>query len=182
MAEQTRIRMTAEEFLQLPETTQITELIEGEVFVSPSGTDSHQVSVFATGVFLQRNAPNGQMRIAPMDVHFDNEAVVEPDVFWVSDENTSCRVIDNKYWQGAPDLIVEVLSPSTARRDYGKKYDLYERYGVREFWISDPVAKMTQVYGLQEGKFTRFGVFGISESFTSPVLGVEVDVRMLFGE
>lgn len=181
MAEMTTIRMTAEEFARLPESSQLTELIEGEVIVSPSGTLPHQATVLSVATFLTQHAPNGLTVIAPMDVHLDSYNVVQPDVLWVSNTNSNCRSFQDKYLVGPPDLVVEVLSPSTAKRDYGKKFELYEQSGVREYWLTDAVSQFVQVYANENGKFVRLGAFGVGEKFMSRVLGVEIEVRSLFG-
>ena len=70
-----------------------------------------------------------------MDVYLNDSNVVQPDVLWVATDSEACVLVDNKYWKGAPDVIVEVLSFSTANRDYRVKYDLYEKHGVRAYWF-----------------------------------------------
>lgn len=81
---------------------------------------------------------------------------------------------------GAPDLIVEALSPSTADNDFHKKYLIYEKYGVREYWIVHLEAKSVNVYRLQNGVFELQGTFGLGESFVSAVLGGQaVDITTL---
>lgn len=181
MAEAIRTRMTAEEYLALPETTQRMDLIDGKVIVSPSPIQAHQTAVHRTARHIEDLAPNGMIVVSPMDLRLDDKNVPQPDVFWVSDTNTNCHLIDGKYWQGPPDLLVEVLSPSTAYRDYGDKFQLYERSGVLEYWIEDAVSRFVQVYALENGKYVRLGAFGPGETFTSAALGVEVDVNKLFG-
>ena len=92
-------------------------------------------------------------------------------MFWISDTNTSCILVDGKYWHGAPDLVIEVLSPSTAERDYGVKFELYQQHGVREYWIVDITNLFIQTFRLENGKFARQGVFGLGKTFASSVLG-----------
>ena len=82
----------------------------------------------------------------------------------------------------APDLIIEVLSPATASDDRGLKYDLYEKNGVREYWLVDPDAHYVEVYVNRNGHFNRQGVFVEGKSFTSEVLGGRaIEVDRLFG-
>ena len=171
MVDMSHVRMIAEEFLSLPETLERIELINGEVVMSPSPVDPHQDAVLATASLLKHIAPAGKVKIAPLDVYIDGINVVQPDVFWISDTNTKFILVDNKYWHGAPDLVVEVLSPSTAERDYGVKFDLYQQYGVREYWIIDTAALFVQIFRLEKGKFVRQGVFGTDKSFVSSTLG-----------
>lgn len=171
MVNMSHVRMMAEEFLSLPETLERIELINGEVVMSPSPVDPHQDAVLAAASLIRQIAPAGKVKIAPLDVYIDGINVVQPDVFWISDANTKCILIDNKYWHGAPDLVIEVLSPSTAERDYGVKFDLYQQYGVREYWIIDTTALFVQVFRLEDGKFVRQGVFGTDKTFVSSTLG-----------
>lgn len=169
-----RIRMTPAEFKQLGETTQPTELINGEVIVSPTPRNKHQERVGETYFFLkQRSRQNlsaGRAIISPMDVWLGDDCV-QPDVFWVSGEGSLCKLGEDGYWYGAPDLVVEVLSPSTAHRDRGIKFDLYEKHGVREYWLIDPDGEYVEVYRRDGEKFVRVGAFGIDETFESMVLG-----------
>src|SRR5690606_14643564 len=106
-------RMTAAEFLELPESNQITELIDGEVSVSPAPLIDHQNVVLETAVILRGLIPDGRVYIAPSDVYFDDINVVQPDIFWISDKNERCIAVGRKHFRGAPDLIVEVLSSGT---------------------------------------------------------------------
>lgn len=100
-------------------------------------------------------------------------------MFWLSEQKL--ENIKPKYVVGASDLIVEVFSPSTARRDKEYKFHLYEKYGVREYWMVDPVNQYVEVYVLQEGVFVRQGVYDEADTFTSPVLGDKVvEVRLVF--
>ena len=77
---------------------------------------------------------------------------VQPDVLWNSPASR-CVLVDDAYFRGAPDLVVEVLSPSTALRDKQTKFRLYEKYGVREYWIVEPTAQYVEVWALVEAKF-----------------------------
>ena len=185
MADVARTRMTAAEFFEQPETTQITELIDGELIVSPSPVDEHQKLTGRFHLYLDRitvqSNLQGELRVAPMDVYFDEENVPQPDVFWVSASNEKCKLGEDGYWHGPPDLIVEVLSPSTARQDKVTKFELYERHGVREYWIADPKYRNIEVWSLVDGKYTRLGLFSEKDTFTSPVLGQTVEVKEIFG-
>lgn len=176
-----KVRMSAEEFLDLPETTTPMELIEGEMIVTPAPEDMHQKSSGKFFVWLSQHATEGELRYAPADVRLSAGTVVQPDIFWVSPES-ACQLVDGKYWQGAPDLVIEILSPSTARRDRGIKFDLYQQHGVREYWIAEPEQKYVEVYAREGERLMRVGLFSPGDTFTSPVLGgLSVDVNQLFG-
>jgi Uma2 family endonuclease len=174
MATPERIRMTVEEFKQLPESNVPTELIDGEVIVSPTPIYRHQEIVGDTYYFLKQiakqNPTLGTAVVAPMDVWL-GEDCVQPDVFWVSGPESRCKLVEDGYWYGAPDLVVEVLSPSTAYRDRQTKFNLYQQHGVREYWLADPEGQYVEVFILEQGKFVRQGAFGPDDTFGSPVFG-----------
>jgi Uma2 family endonuclease len=77
-------------------------------------------------------------------------------------------------------LIIEVLSPSTARQDKVTKFALYERHGVRVYWIADPKYRNIEVWSLADGRYTRLGLFSGNDTFTSPVLGQTIEVKDIF--
>lgn len=176
---QTR-QMSLDEFLALPESQNHVEFIKGEVWMSPTPIYSHQKIVFNVAKVIDKIGNSGETVISPMDVYFADDVILQPDVFWVAPDNEGCFVADD-YWHGAPDLVVEVLSPSTATRDRGVKYDVYEASGVREYWLIDPSALNIEIYVLQASKFQRFGVFGNNDSVNSPVLSdTTIPVNTIF--
>jgi Uma2 family endonuclease len=121
-------------------------------------------------LLLAKQVSSGTLRYAPTGVHFEEGQDYEPDIFGINPENTTCALVDRLYWHGAPDFIVEILSPSTAERDRGVKFDTYEKHGVHEYWLVDPEAQFVEVYILAAGRFSRLGLFGRGKSFTSLVL------------
>lgn len=180
MAEQTQLRMTAAEFLQLPQTNLPTELINGEVYEMPAPELAHQRIVLRIATEIQKHIANGEVFIAPVDVYLDDLNIVQPDVLWIS-ENSPCVPVAGKYLRGAPDLVVEVFSPGTARRDKREKFRLYEKYGTREYWMVDPAAQFIEVWQASEGQFQRMEVYGPEETFASPLLGT-VDLTSVFAK
>jgi Uma2 family endonuclease len=104
-----------------------------------------------------------------LDVYLGDDNVVQPDVMWIAPDSPC--TIGEKHLDGPPDLVVEVLSPSTAHLDKTGKFHLYERHCVREYWIVDPVHKLMEVWALQAGAYRQQGIYGPDESFPSPVLG-----------
>jgi Uma2 family endonuclease len=179
MAAQTKTRVTTAEFLTLPETMQRTELIDGEIFMAPAPELRHQDDILCTAFTLRRLAPQGKMYISPVDVVLDEYNTVQPDVLWIAPES-QCVPEDGKRLRGAPDLVVEVLSPGTARRDRREKFALYEKHGAREYWMMDAEAQFVEVWVRGESGFVRLGIFAPDERFTSPLIGVVV-VNDLFG-
>jgi Uma2 family endonuclease len=178
MTDATTIRMTIEEFRTLPESNRFEELIDGELIVSPTPKQPHQKQVFTAAKAIEQLADGGEVVIAPMDVYLNGD-IVEPDIFWVSGVNSKCQLGDDGYWYGAPDLVVEVLSPSTAGNDRGKKYELYQRHGVREYWLIDTDAKFIEVFVLDGDKFVRRGLFSRGAFISDVLSGKTVDVKIV---
>ncbi|MDZ4764132.1 MAG: Uma2 family endonuclease [Chloroflexota bacterium] len=161
------------------------ELLDGELIPFGGWKDDivganakHSNYVMLLIQLLLKIIPNGMLRTAPVGVILDDENTPEPDLFWMK-EGGRCKEGET-YWEGAPDLIVEILSPSTARDDRKRKFDLYEKHGVSEYWILDPFARLLEVYTLIDGKYQRLGIFDSSESFDSPALGVRVELGGVF--
>jgi len=178
MLDVVRERMTAAEFFLLPETNTFVELINGEIIVSPSPVPQHQRLNFKLAKMVDRLISDGEVLIAPMDVHFDEDNVAQPDILWVSAANKD--IITKKRIEGVPDLIIEIASPGTVRRDRREKFDLYEKYGVREYWLVDAVAAFIEVYYHENGRFQRLGVFTNGDSFESKALGKTVTLNDVF--
>lgn len=179
MADVARTRMTAAEFFELPETTQITELLDGELIVSPTPVPVHQRLSRRLARLVEDKMPHGEVFTAPLSVYLDEANIPEPDVIWVA-ANSRCKV-GEKYLEGPPDLVIEILSPSTSKRDKEKKFDLYERFEIYEYWIVDPANEDLTVWILEQGNYKRLGVFKSGDTFTSPVLGQAIEVKEIFG-
>jgi Uma2 family endonuclease len=168
----TRTHVTLDEFKALPESLDHIELIAGELVVSPTPKFKHQ-NIVGNGLVCLKQLPEGTAIVSPMDVYLDDENVVQPDVFWVSGADSLCKLGADGYWHGAPDLVLEILSPSTAKRDHGVKFDLYQKHGTREYWLIDPEAEFVEVFRREGDVFVRYGVFGREENFA---LGVRPDI------
>jgi Uma2 family endonuclease len=140
-------RLTYQDLLRLPEDLLRHELIDGEHYVSPAPAVRHQDIVLNLGRILLsfvRAHRLGKVLIAPVDVLFSEHDVVEPDLLYVSSAHKD-RILE-RYVAGAPDLVVEVLSPSSRGWDKIKKRRLYEAHGVPEYWIVDPADETLEVY------------------------------------
>jgi Uma2 family endonuclease len=151
-------RTIMEVFKMLPEGT-LAELIDGILYMSPSPIRPHQriVSLLAARitVFVEEN-DLGETYVAPFDVYLDEgQNAVQPDIVFVSKNRLS--IIDPVgHIHGTPDLTIEVLSSGNREYDQEKKKELYERFGVREYWIIDPSTKEATGYSLQNGKYVVF--------------------------
>jgi Uma2 family endonuclease len=128
------------------------ELIYGRFYVSPSPSVVHQMVVFLLAQKLQQLARKVKawVFVAPLDVNLFDHSVTQPDVLYISPANR--RIIEERI-EGAPDLIVEVLSPGTARRDRGDKLRLYAEAGVREYWVFDPRERQIEFLRNDGGQF-----------------------------
>lgn len=178
MVEQTKTRMTAAEFSQLSETNRLMELIDGELIVTPSPIDTHQDLVFNLAVFIRGVMPGGKTVIAPMDVHLDDENVLQPDVFWLAPDSRCAS--QGGYYYGTPELVVEVVSPATSTRDRRDKFDLYQRHGAREYWLADPAAQHIEVWQRQGERFVRLGIFTEGGAFHSSALAKDLTLTGVF--
>ena len=158
------------------------EIINGlPIMMSPAPTAAHQRLSFEItmrlGGFLAGNPC--QVYVAPFDVRFEDyektDTVVQPDVMVICDKSK----IKKNGCVGAPDVVFEILSPSSAKMDLLKKYNLYEKHGVREYWALDPEDKMLVRFSLKDGRFERSNAEqGRLESLALP--GFALDVQELF--
>ena len=123
------------------------ELINGEILMSPAPSTIHQGSNFDLGVliglFVKKNKL-GRVFAAPTDVFLDKFNTVQPDILFISKENYS-KIKKNAIY-GAPDFVVEILSPFSIKRDRYEKRELYEKHGVKEFWLIDIENKSVEVF------------------------------------
>jgi Uma2 family endonuclease len=123
----------------------------------------------------------GKVYVAPMDVYFAQSNVVEPDVLYLTGE-TAATLVDPRYVDVPPDLVVEVSSPGTRITDLTRKKELYARFGVREYWFVDLESDRIDVYRLEDGRYDRPSAFVRSDTLTSPVLpGLSLSVDEILG-
>ena len=174
-------RLTYDDYCLLPSDGKRYEIIEGELYVSPSPGRRHQRIIINLILHLGgfvKNHSLGDAYVAPFDVVFSQHDVVEPDVIYVS--NAHLSLITEKNIQGAPDLAVEVLSDSTARLDRTTKLKLYSRFGVQEYWIVDPEGPSVEIYRRMEAGLDLAGTLQNMDSLTSPLFpGFSLPVRSL---
>ena len=123
------------------------ELIEGELIMTPSPVPYHQwvsKNIIYELEKYTREKGRGRIFYAPCDVHLDNENVIQPDILFIA--RNRLGIVGEINIEAAPDLVVEVLSKSTAYHDLVKKKKLYTRFGVKEYWIVDPIEKTVEIY------------------------------------
>lgn len=186
MTRQLGSRLTYDDLAALPEDRFRHELIDGQHFMTPSPYTNHQrASARIFGAFhgFLEQSPLGEAFYAPFDVVFSDYDVVEPDLLYISNQRSS--IITEKNIQGAPDLLVEVLSPGTRSRDRTLKRDLYERFGVLEYWLVDPRSRSVTVYRRKEPKFGEPEELtaDAGDHLSTPLLpGLEIPLVEVFAE
>ena len=151
------MKLTYDDFVLFPDDGKRHELIDGEHYVTASPNTKHQqVSMELT--FLMRSwledHPIGRLFAAPFDMVLSNFDVVVPDVIYLSNERAA-EIITTLHLRGAPELVVEIGSPSTRQRDETIKRRLYERSGVSEYWFVDPELDVVRVYRRDAERFAR---------------------------
>lgn len=175
---------TYDDYLRLPDDGRRYEIIEGVLYVTNAPDLDHQsavVEILGDMRNFVREKGLGKVLTAPFEVHLPGIAKpVQPDILFITAERRPPA--GAKFFEGAPDLIVEVLSQSTLRLDRRIKLDAYERAGVGEYWIVDPRSHFVEVYVLSRGEYALHGQFGPGEQATSQILaGLSIPVDRIFG-
>ncbi|MBE3577674.1 MAG: Uma2 family endonuclease [Limnochordales bacterium] len=174
---------TYEEYRQLPEGSPY-QLIGGRLVMTPSPTPRHQFVSFELELQIATYIREKQMGVvahAPLDVYFEATEVFQPDIVFISRERLN--IIGPDKINGAPDLIVEILSPATAYYDLKKKFRVYEKHGVREYWIVDPEDNSIQIYVLRDGKLKLHQEASGEGQIQSKVLeGFSLDIKSIFDQ
>jgi len=179
-------RLTYDDFVRIPGDGKRHEIIDGVHYVTPSPVLRHQqllgrlhVTIFT---FLEGHPEFGQVFLSPLDTVFSPWDVVEPDLLLVAGDQL--EILTEPNIQGAPVLVVEILSPSTRARDRGIKRQLFDRGGVREYWIVDPKAQEVTIYRRSaDGGFPKVAQLSAADAATvvSPLLpGFSLPLVKLF--
>ncbi len=178
-----KVKLTVADYMKTPDDVRY-QLIDGELILAPSPTNRHQAVAFELAVALRqfvRQNSLGIVQIAPLDVILAEHEVFQPDILFVSNDRREIMTPANI--QGAPDLVVEILSPSTRRNDRGHKLDVYSRYGVREYWIVDPDAGLVEVLAAGDSGLALAATFSLEDVLVSPLLpGLAVELDQVFAE
>ncbi len=169
----------AADYWKLPEGEPV-ELIRGRLMMSPSPTPLHQVLVGRLFQLLQDAADRaeGLTILSPMDVIFSDDTILQPDLLYIAKDRRS--IVADRV-EGPPDLVIEILSPGTDRRDRTEKLDLYAKYGVAEYWIVDPAAQLFEFLTLDQGRYVV--TQPANDCYQSPRLPeVEIDLAAFWQE
>ncbi len=171
-------RMSVREYEQLPETNRIQELIDGELIMVGGPNIEHQRTVRRTYNHVLKIAPGGEVFFAPTGILLDDHNIPEPDVIWLAPD--SRYHVSKQYILGGADLVIEVLSPGNAQHDRIRKFELYERFGIPEYWMLEADERLVEVYVLRDGAYFRQGAYQPGDTFQSPTLhGATVTVAAL---
>ena len=181
-------RLTYADFLLFPDDGKRHELIDGVHYVTPSPNLGHQELLgrifLAIGIFLSTRRHLGRIFLSPLDVVMSDYDVVEPDLLFVGGDQQS--ILTEANVQGPPALVVEILSPSTRRRDEGIKRRLFDQQGVREYWLVDPKNCCVSICRRSDdGSFPIVSTLSAAadEHIETPLLpGFELSVSELFAE
>lgn len=173
-------RWTYEEYYQL-EDDQRYEIIDGNLLRAPAPDSWHQDwsrKLFRLVDQFVIKKKLGEVFYAPIDVVLDPQNTVQPDLVFVAAANTS--IIQRRAIFGVPDLLIEIVSPSSVRRDRYDKKDLYARFGVKEYWIGDPANQSLEILTLKDGRYELHCAAEIQGKLTSLVLaGLEFDLSQI---
>lgn len=175
-------RWTYADYAAIPEDGQRYEIIAGVLFMAPAPDTGHQAASTWFVYYLTRHvqiAGLGRVFSAPYDVELGPGTVVQPDVVVVLAANQ--EIITPQRIVGAPDLVIEIASPSTAGHDRRAKQDAYALAGVREYWIADPATRTVEVQRLEDDAYRLIGVFQGKSALPSAVAGtLPVRVEQFF--
>ncbi len=178
------LKLTYEDYLHFPQDGRRHEILDGEHFVVPAPTLRHQSVVsnlhLALGLFVRANRL-GRVWMAPVDVVLSDVDILQPDLVFVAESHGD--LLAGTHIQGAPDLVVEVLSPSTRRTDLVTKRHLYEKHGVTEYWIVDPEIETVETFRLTQDGFRREAQLALEgdDGLESPLFpGLVLELREIF--
>ena len=182
IGEKPRLKLTYADYVTTPEDKRY-ELLDGELLMPPAPDELHQRTQAELGYNVMAFVKTrgwGRVYFSPTDVVLSDVDVVQPDLLFVS--NDRLDILTAAGVQGAPDLVVEILSPGTAERDKGYKRALYAQHGVKEYWLVGTDAGTITILLLEETGYEVVGTFGEGDTLTSPTLdGFRLRVEEVFG-
>lgn len=159
------------------------EILNGELFMSPTPSFYHQ-EISGNIYSLIRNYVKkhnlGKVVSAPQDTRLSKFNLLQPDILFISKDNTKVKIENTVV--GSPDLVVEIISPTSIRRDYHSKKDIYEEFKVQEYWIVDPGNQAVEVFHLENDKYELIAFAESPEKkvFSKVLLGFEVTLAEIF--
>lgn len=177
----TPLKATYQDYCKLPDESRY-ELIEGELLMTPSPNRFHQEVAHRLNEAVSRYVSDrrlGKVYFAPLDVVLSDHDVVQPDLLFVS--HSRKEILKDENIQGAPDLVIEITSPSSRERDRLIKKSLYARYRVQEYWLVDLEKRSIEILSLKEAEYGLAGIFFQEDLLSTPILpGLSLSVRTVF--
>jgi len=172
----TRALLTYSDYAALPDDGRRYELHHGELSVTPAPGTRHQGAIVALITLLHEHVRSrglGKVFVAPTDCILSDVTVVQPDVLYIATDRLA--IISERGIEGAPTLVVEVLSPSTAHLDRGRKMKLYAEHGVPYYWIVDPERRSIEAYALAGVEYARSGQVASEPAALPPFSDLIID-------
>jgi len=176
-----RKKITYADYLKIDDNSRY-EIFNGELLMVPAPSTDHQGISINLGSLIWKFVKNknlGKVFEAPTDVVFDDDEVFQPDIVFIKSENQ--HIIRKSAIKGIPDLIVEIVSPSSAFYDTVEKKEVYGKYGVKEYWLIFPDEKVIEIFTLEKGGYREFCKSKKKGTVKSNVLeGLEIDSKDVF--
>lgn len=177
-----KTKLTYQDYVNMPDDGHRYELIDGELIMVAAPLTIHQkviMNIISKILPFVEKKKYGELFTSPIDVVLSEHTTLQPDIIFIAKEHSS--IITEKNIQGAPDLVIEILSPSSFYYDWFDKKELYEQHGVKEYWIVDPLRRWADVYILEGKKYKRIQHEEQTGILTSAVLnGFKIDLQEMF--
>lgn len=184
MAREASAKLTYEDYCLIPDDGKRHEIIDGEHYVTPAASTQHQRVVLRIVVPLANFVNDhdlGEVFVAPYDTVLSNVDIVQPDILFISTEHM--HLITKANLQGAPDLVVEVLSTSNRKYDETVKRQRYDIFGVAEYWIVHPDEHWLRIYRRRESGLATVAELRVGDTLTTPLLpDFSLEVDLIFEE
>ncbi len=178
------VKLHAQDILSFGETNKRIELYDGEPYMAAMPIPKHQRTATRLGRYLDIYVEKNNLGIllsSPIDCILSDTTVLEPDISFLSNERK--YIDDGTQYQGAPDLVIEILSGSTEKHDRTFKFQVYARAGAKEYWLVSPMKKEIEVYQNSENGFQLLKIFGVGELCNSPLFSdLNLEVGKVFQE
>lgn len=173
--------LTYEDYARLPADGRRYQVLDGELYVTPAPTTFHQKVSFRLGLEVGLHVESRELGLvlqAPVDVLLGRHGIVQPDLLFVA--KSRLAIVEDALVRGAPDLVIEILSPSTRELDRLKKARVYQDHGVAGYWIVDPETTSIGDWGLVDGAFVLRA--NVTEGAFAPEAfpGLQIDLARLF--
>ena len=178
----TQARLTYEDYARLPDDERY-EIIDGELYEMTAPTVRHQDILLNLGIILRPHVGEtrlGKVYVSPIDVIFAEDAIVQPDLVFVAESRR--HIIQDHAIVGTPDLVIEILSPSTAARDRNRKADLYARYGVAEYWMVDSETETVHILRFGDAGYGPAEIVDSGALTTTLIPGLQVELADVFAQ